>query len=521
MSPVHLIIAIALATLPASSENEKPVYRCLAPFVWTLDNEREPKNLFEAFLSGPFDRVEVEEVTGEELLEEGWNLYFDGDKDGASRFFREVWQREERPEALFFLGLTAEEEAFAKVFLSEALGKLPPGSPHAEMAEVASRNLAAGLPIRSSALGSAWWEPHSFEQELRLWRIEEELDGGDERHAGYRPLIWQFLESKPAWMLPRLRFAGSSGEPGLIRVELEKLDPTTAGPGAILAAIELAREYGFYRIAVACARVAVDRGLAGHEEALSRLAWSLGQEQVGKQWADQGGGWPEVKDMVVDRISRAEEAAAGGDLRAALFELDSELAGAVNSSIARAQLLAAVAPILEKAGRSAEGWAKVEPLVVPSPVPEAFKRMNETKLSVLDGGDVDVAAPTREGNLLLFYSGIGCPACQVELQAFRELAPSFDEFGIDIIAVCPQPVPQVRDALAATGQDFPFLFASDPALASFRATKVYDEFENYPLHGAVLVGNEGEILFTVRGYAPVSDAQTVFNAMRRRWKDRE
>lgn len=541
-----VLTAVLCASL--SGSEEPSAYRCLAPFVWEIRSERAPANLFEAFLSGPLDRRGNPSQSAGELVGEGWNQWFDGQVEEAHRWFREAWHREEDASGLVGLALTHPDEVYAQVFARAARQQLAAGDPRIELMKILEEE--DDPPVRIGKM-ERWVARHPDNDVIALSLLIRSGSLADPPGPGTFVPVLRFLSSNPEWQRPLLqwrRFAG--GEAVLQRHLLgwggESQPRKGASAEAFRTALELGLPVTALRILVDCELLSPSfRGDLLSAGEVVDLAWRLDQREVAEAWlrharriaipAGETGSVSGERNEWQGRLEemetppdpgRAEDLLAEfpghlaasvakihsdrekGDLRSALFALTPDLARAVNAADRREELKDLLEPVFAEAGRSIDDWLAPDAFPVPRP-PDLRRRLEAMELPSVEGGAVDLSSPERRANLLLFYSGIGCPACQVELQSFRALAGEFHELGVDIYAVSPQKTEDVSRALDASGQEFPFTFCSDPDLICFRSLRILDEFEDYPLHGAVLIGKEGEVLLTIRGYAPVTDSQSV------------
>ncbi len=119
--------------------------------------------------------------------------------------------------------------------------------------------------------------------------------------------------------------------------------------------------------------------------------------------------------------------------------------------------------------------------------------------------------------LVLFYLGSGCLHCVEQLQKFSPLTSQFTAEGISIVAVSSEPLDSLKQSLATLkkGESIAFPLVSDADRAVFRAYKVYDDFENMPLHGAFLIDAAGLVRWRDIGYEPFMDAKFVLEEAHR------
>ena len=107
--------------------------------------------------------------------------------------------------------------------------------------------------------------------------------------------------------------------------------------------------------------------------------------------------------------------------------------------------------------------------------------------------------------IVIFYLGFGCLHCAEQLQGF---APRVDEFaaaGIDMVAISTDNLTKLKESVDGFGGSFPIELVSDSNLEVFKQYRVYDGFENQPLHGTFLIDGSGRILWHDIGYEPFMD----------------
>ncbi len=104
--------------------------------------------------------------------------------------------------------------------------------------------------------------------------------------------------------------------------------------------------------------------------------------------------------------------------------------------------------------------------------------------------------------ILLFFVGVRCGFCLQQLKAFDEALASFHEHDVHVIGISPD----APEALAAFMQSDPpplgFELLSDPTMTLFRQMQAYDDFEQEPMHGTVLVDEMGKIQWSFTAHEP-------------------
>jgi peroxiredoxin len=118
---------------------------------------------------------------------------------------------------------------------------------------------------------------------------------------------------------------------------------------------------------------------------------------------------------------------------------------------------------------------------------------------------------------LVFYLGHGCLHCLDQLNALAPVAGAFQSAGIDILAISadsPEAL-QKTQAQARAGGGFPFPLVADPAREVFRQYRVYDGFEDLPLHGVFLVDGAGLVRWRDISFEPFTDMKFLLDESKR------
>ncbi|MFO1500233.1 MAG: peroxiredoxin family protein [Verrucomicrobiota bacterium] len=119
--------------------------------------------------------------------------------------------------------------------------------------------------------------------------------------------------------------------------------------------------------------------------------------------------------------------------------------------------------------------------------------------------------------LVVFYLGSGCVHCIEQLNAFVPKSKAFSEAGISIVAIGTESVPDLQKTLnksKASGA-FPFPIVSDATLATFKAYRAFDDFENLPLHGSFLIDGRGLVRWQDISYEPFLDIDFLLREAKR------
>ena len=120
--------------------------------------------------------------------------------------------------------------------------------------------------------------------------------------------------------------------------------------------------------------------------------------------------------------------------------------------------------------------------------------------------------------LVIFYLGFDCLHCVEQLDAFAPKTDTFSKAGIDLVAISTGSQSGLGEALKAYrdgGDDIPFPIIADESLDVFKAYRVYDDFEQTPLHGTFLVDAEGNVRWQDISYDPFTDVEFLIKESRR------
>lgn len=118
--------------------------------------------------------------------------------------------------------------------------------------------------------------------------------------------------------------------------------------------------------------------------------------------------------------------------------------------------------------------------------------------------------------LVVFYLGFGCLHCVQQLEALSPKAKEFAAAGIEIVAVGNETLAKTQDNLAALGdKKFTFPLLADPALATFKAWRCYDDFEELPLHGTFLIDGDGKVRWQDISFEPFTQVEWLLEESKR------
>lgn len=118
--------------------------------------------------------------------------------------------------------------------------------------------------------------------------------------------------------------------------------------------------------------------------------------------------------------------------------------------------------------------------------------------------------------LVIFYLGAGCLHCAEQLQAFAPQAETFEEAGIEIVAISSENQDDLKLSVDLyDDKPLPFQLLCDPQRQTFKSYRAYDDFEDQPLHGTFLIDAEGRIRWQDIGYEPFMDVDFVLTESQR------
>jgi peroxiredoxin len=133
------------------------------------------------------------------------------------------------------------------------------------------------------------------------------------------------------------------------------------------------------------------------------------------------------------------------------------------------------------------------------------------------GGRIGLKDFSGRPVLLIFYLGHGCLHCVEQLKKFAPMAQQYSEAGISLLAISIETPEDLRLSLENFGDsgEFPIQLASDHSLDTFKAYRAYDDFEERPLHGTVLIDGAGLVRWQDIGFEPFTDATFLLEESKR------
>jgi peroxiredoxin/Flp pilus assembly protein TadD len=161
-------------------------------------------------------------------------------------------------------------------------------------------------------------------------------------------------------------------------------------------------------------------------------------------------------------------------------------------------------PVMTRLAKFTQGWETTPVVGVP-----AERREDLTNLGPLGwepntartielpdtaGATWSLASHAGRNVIVLFFLGGKCPHCMQQLQLFGKELEAFKALDTDIVAISTDDVEATRALKSnADGVSFPMPILADPSLDQFKVFKVFDDFEDRPLHGTFFVDARGKI----------------------------
>ncbi len=127
-----------------------------------------------------------------------------------------------------------------------------------------------------------------------------------------------------------------------------------------------------------------------------------------------------------------------------------------------------------------------------------------------EGGDeLALADGAGRPQVVVFSLGAACLHCSEQAQKFADERVKFAAAGLKPVIISTDAVADLHKAAEAWKGDaggpeaaYPFPLLSDQSLATFKAWRCFDDFEQLPLHGTFLVDGRGKLLWWDIGPEP-------------------
>lgn len=123
--------------------------------------------------------------------------------------------------------------------------------------------------------------------------------------------------------------------------------------------------------------------------------------------------------------------------------------------------------------------------------------------------------------LVIFYLGFGCLHCAEQIDKFAPMAEKFREAGIELVAISTEDKESLQRSLdkyrseTEEPREFPFPLVCDPEHEVFKQYRTYDDFEDFPLHGTMLIDGDGRIRWQDISYEPFMEAEFLLEESQR------
>ena len=117
--------------------------------------------------------------------------------------------------------------------------------------------------------------------------------------------------------------------------------------------------------------------------------------------------------------------------------------------------------------------------------------------------------------VLIFFLGYGCLHCVEQLQEFSPHAEDFRKTGFELIAISTDDLQGLQQSIEDFDGEIPLPLLADPELDVFRRYRVFDDFENQPLHGTFVIDRAGKIRWFDVSYEPFMDPDFVLKEAKR------
>jgi peroxiredoxin/Tfp pilus assembly protein PilF len=113
--------------------------------------------------------------------------------------------------------------------------------------------------------------------------------------------------------------------------------------------------------------------------------------------------------------------------------------------------------------------------------------------------------------ILVFYVGMGCAHCVVQLKSLSERAERWKALDAEVLAVSGDSV----DANAGAQASLKVKLLSDREFRNARLFKSYDDFEEMPIHSTVLIDKAGRVHWAHHGAGPFTDYEFLVSQLER------
>ncbi|HVJ87971.1 MAG TPA: redoxin domain-containing protein, partial [Caulifigura sp.] len=138
------------------------------------------------------------------------------------------------------------------------------------------------------------------------------------------------------------------------------------------------------------------------------------------------------------------------------------------------------------------------------------------------GGERALADGAGQSQIVVFSLGAECLHCSEQVQKFADERKKFAAAGLKPVIISSDPVDKLHKAAEAwkgdstePGAAYPFTLVSDQSLATFKAWRCFDDFENRALHGTFLVDGHGKLQWWDIGPEPFMNVDFLIEESKR------
>jgi peroxiredoxin len=138
--------------------------------------------------------------------------------------------------------------------------------------------------------------------------------------------------------------------------------------------------------------------------------------------------------------------------------------------------------------------------------------------TLVDAENKEISLSDYKGRpvIVIFYLGFGCLHCAEQLQAFAPMTKEFEKAGISLVAISTDGRKELTESWKSFDDaSFPFPLVSDEAMEVFHQWRVFDDFEETPLHGTFLIDGDGLIRWHDISYEPFNNPKFVLGEAKR------
>jgi alkyl hydroperoxide reductase subunit AhpC len=135
----------------------------------------------------------------------------------------------------------------------------------------------------------------------------------------------------------------------------------------------------------------------------------------------------------------------------------------------------------------------------------------------LDGKPVNQTQFAGKPHVLLFYLGAACTHCMKQVNEFSKVAADYEKAGISLAAITREPLSlagRIAEQMS-TKKLPPFPVYCDPSLSMFKTFRAFDDFEEEPLHAAVLIDAKGRLRWIDISWEPFSNTSFLLQEAQR------